>query len=439
MKANRKNLRVQDLASLKVIAQADIAPESGQIIFSLQTVNAKNKKKYSNLWIVSCHRPARQFTYGEHNDIMPRWSCDGKAIAFLSNRKDEKQFQLYTIAVDGGEAKPLTAMKGEFKSFSWSPDSQSLICCFRKKDPEAIAREKDEEKKKLGVVSRHINRVFYKYDGQGYLPKERWHLWQISVGSGKNRQLTSHPVYDEFSPACSPDGKRIVFISNRSKEPDLDPEAVDIFTMPVSGGAMRKLKTPSGPKDLPVFSPDGKYIAYVGCQVKNQWWRNTRLWLMPVQGAAAATNLTRQFDFTISSGTINDVVGVPELSAPIWTARGRQIIFQVSHHGNTVVKALNLADKKITEVISGPGVVASLSMDKAGRQLAYFFSDSENPGEVWVHDMTSGIKRRLTSVNSALLSRVRLGPVEEVWMKRKAAKTLQGWIIFLLRIKTPRF
>ncbi len=78
----------------------------------------------------------------------------------------------------------------------------------RKTDAEALEREKDEQKKKLGVVARHYDRLFYKLDGFGYLPKERLHLWTVRCRTANASQLTDHPVYDEHSPAWSPDGQR---------------------------------------------------------------------------------------------------------------------------------------------------------------------------------------------------------------------------------------
>ena len=170
-------------------------------------------------------------------------------IAFLSNRGDkEKPPQIYLIGMNGGEARPLTQIEGEVSSLSWSPDGKKLLCTVRKTDAEELERRKDEQKKKLGVVARHVERVFYKLDGYGYLPKERTHLWTVDVRTGKTKQLTDHAVYDEYGPAWSPDGKQIAFVSNRSADPDFNPDADDLYVMPAAGGEFRKIETPSGGK-----------------------------------------------------------------------------------------------------------------------------------------------------------------------------------------------
>jgi dipeptidyl aminopeptidase/acylaminoacyl peptidase len=187
MPARRKRtISAEDLYRFQLITDCQISPDGRHVVFCVQRVDRETEKKHTNLWIVptSGGRP-RQFTYGDQVDHQPRWSPDGSEIAFISNRGDKDQPQIYVIPLLGGEARPLTDLKGEFGAFEWSPDGKRLVCQFRKKDPEAIEREQDEDKKKLGVVARHVTRVFYKLDGYGFLPKERWHVWVLDARTGR--------------------------------------------------------------------------------------------------------------------------------------------------------------------------------------------------------------------------------------------------------------
>jgi len=433
MPARKKRcITAEDLYRLQLITDCRISPDGGQVVFCVQRVDKKSEKKYSNLWVVPADRGrARQFTHGDQVDSRPRWSPDGSEIAFISNRGDEKQPQIYLIPFQGGEARPLTSMKGEIGAFEWSPDGKRFVCQFRKKDKEAIEREENEQKKKLGIVSRHVTRVFYKLDGSGFLPQERWHIWTIDARTGKGRQLTDSDVYDELEPRWSLDGKEIVFCSNRSDDPDLDPDAIDLFAIPAAGGDLCKIETPVGPKEKPAFSPDGKWLVYLGQEGRGQWWKNTGLWVVPADGSGEAQNLTEKFDFSVSSWTGNDLPGRPPMMPPTWSKDGDRIYFQVTHHGNTVLKsvALDGNEQSLQTMIGDTGVVGPFSFDQERSKLAYFHANMTDLGQVWVRDVATGHSRKLTHVNENLLRARDLGKIEQVWFEGAAGNDLQGWIL----------
>ena len=431
----KRLITAEDLYAFEQLNNVRISPDGEHVLYTVQRVERKSEKKYTNLWVApTSGGEARQFTYGDQSDSGARWSPDGSQIAFLSNRGDkEKPPQVYLIPFKGGEARRLTEIDGEIGSLQWSPDGKRLLCTVRKLDAEVLERQKDEQKKKLGIVARHYQRVFYKMDGYGYLPKERVHLWVIDARTGKGRQLTDHAIYDEYNPTWSPDGKSIAFVSNRSENPDFTTDRADVYVIPAAGGEFRRIETPVGDKGLPSYSPDGKWIAYLGVEGEGEWYKNNSLWVVPADGSAAARNLTISYDIHIDSGTINDV-GSPEMMPPTWSKDGKRLFFPVLLHGSTVLMSVAADGSDLQTVIGEGGVVGAFTFDKAQRRMAYFYGKMDDPAQVYVRDLESGKDHMLTRHNQALLDSLDLGHIEEVWFKGPDGNDLQGWIL-----KPPAF
>ena len=425
----KRRMEAEDLYRIEIIGECRISPDGSRVAYVQSRVERKTEKKHANLWLVPVTGgQPKQFTQGDQSDSMPRWSPDGTQIAFLSNRKDEKQPQIYLIPTDGGEARRLTDVKGTFQSMDWSPDGKKLLCTFRKKDEEEIEREKDEAKRKLGVVSRHIDRTWFKYDGKGYLPKERTHLWLFDARTGKGRQLTDHAVWDEMTPAWSPDGSQVAFVSNRTPEPDLEPESVDLFVMPAEGGEAVITPTPLGGKSNPVFSPDGRQIAYYARVGKGDWGQNTKLFLVPADGSAPARDLTGKYDVDVSAFTLGDIIS-PAAAPPTWSADGSKLYFQVDRHGRTKLCSVTVDGETFETLVDEPGAVAGVSFDTAAENAACLFGTMADPCQVCAFSTKSGTLRTLTKVNTSLFRKMDLGATEEVWFKGSSGNDVQGWIL----------
>jgi dipeptidyl aminopeptidase/acylaminoacyl peptidase len=428
--AKKRLITAEDLYRFELINDVRLSPDGKNVIYVQKRVDRKTEKKFDNLWVVSTQAgKPHQFTFGDQKDVSPRWSPDGKTIAFLSNRADqEKAPQIHLISFEGGEAHKLTEILGEINSFDWSPDGRKLLCSVRKLDPDELGRQSDEQKKKLGVVNRRYDRFFYKLDGYGYLPHEREHIWTVDVRTGASKQITDHKIFDEKEPALSPDGKWIAFLSNHSEDPDRESEQVDLFVMPSQGGTQKKLNTPVGDKVKLSFSPDGKWIGFVGQAGEHEDYKNYGLWIVPTKGSAPARNLTEAYDLNISPSTINDM-GEPEFISPTWSNDGKTLYFQCAKHGATQLLAVSVDGKKLDAIIDQKAVVCSFSFDEQQTSLAYRIGRIDDPCQIVIMDMPSGKERQLTSLNVSILSKINLGKVEEVWFKSLSGMDLQGWVL----------
>ncbi len=425
-----KTISAQDLYQIQFLSGVRMSPDGKKVIYAQHRVDKKSEKKYSNLWLVDTveGNPA-QFTWGDQVDVAPAWSPDGKSIAFLSNRRNaNRPPQLFVISLTGGEAKPFQDVPAEIGAPVWSPDGKYLLCMVRKIDKEDLEREKDEEKKKLGVVYRHYDRLFYKLDGEGYLPHERWHLWKFDVKTGKGTQLTDHKVYDEQQPSWSPDGKNIVFLSNRTDDPDGNAYRVGVYTVSVNGGEIHEIPTTPGNKTYPRFSPDGKWVAYIGAECEKEEYLNESLFIVPVDGSAKPKNLTDKYDVHVSNWTINDIAN-PDPMGPLWSTDSKRITFPVSYHGSSILQSVDIEGNDLQTVVGEGGVVNSWKVDKQQKTLAYNYGTMSDPAQVIVQDLATGKRKTLTQVNKDIFSKVTLGKVEEVWYKGADKNDLQGWIM----------
>lgn len=428
MAQEKRRIAAEDLYRIQLLNDPQISPDGHQVILSVKRVDRKTNKQYSNLWLFDAEGGGyRQFTYGDQNDRQARWSPDGKLIAFLSDRESNEQSQLYLIPAQGGESRPLTGLKGDFGEFEWSPDGSSILCSFRNLDPDALERSEDKGKKELGVVYRRYTRAGYKLDGAGFLPNEKWHIWTVDVKSGKERQVTKGEDYEELSPRWSPDGKEILFFSNRSDRPDIDYHLSELYALPASGGPFRLIPTPAGLKSSASLSPDGKWVAFLCRLGKGNTWQNTNVWLVPADGSAPAVNLTGKFDIQVGSGTLTDT-GERSVSPPGWSSDGQRLYFQVTRHGKVSLASVTILGKDLVTLVEG-GIVGEFSLDSARERVAYFRGAMSDIGQVSVKHLGNHRSRQLTRFNQSWLRRIDLGQVEEIWYKGRDGNDLQGWIL----------
>jgi dipeptidyl aminopeptidase/acylaminoacyl peptidase len=261
----------------------------------------------------------------------------------------------------------------------------------------------------------------------------------VDARSGKGKQLTEGDTTDEQHPAFSPDGLLLAFISNHAKDPDLAPDRMDLFVMPAaSGETPHKLKTPVGQKMFPAFSPDGKWIAYLGREGEGVEYRNLSLWIVPADGSKAPKNLTAQYDLLCEASIIGDCGG-PEQTTPAWSPDGKFIYFQAALHGSVVLKRISVDGVHLTDVVGEGGAVGAFSFDKSHSRVAYYFGQMHDPGQIHLKELSDPATipaaavtttRHLTRINRSLFEALELAKVEEVWFKGPDGNDLQGWIMF---------
>jgi len=425
----RRPIKAEDLFKLRLPAAVAISPNESLVAYTVERMDKKKNKYYRNIHLLDLKLgKSSQFTHGDQNDGGAVWSPDGSQVAFVSTR--DKKTGVYVMPVAGGAERKLLELEAAIAPLSWTPDGRELILCLRYNDSHFI---KDEKKKKEQPVYRHITRLLYRYDGLGFLPKDTFQVYALNVDDGKLRQITKNKR-DNFSPTVSPDGKWVAYVSNRSKDPDLDSLKYDLIVCPLTGGKERIVPTPAGPVMSAKFSPDGKSIAYIGHDNPDDAWgvTNMHVWKVGFGGRPKARDLTPSFDRMALDQSISDMDDAHEASPIFWSADGKRVYFLSSDCGTTNLFYVPSRGGKPTRVYNGKCHIKDYSLNGRTRTIAMVWADLNNPGTIVTCPAGYGGDKkavRHTDLNRFLRAEVQLGRTRDVWFKSFDGTEVQGWLV----------
>src|SRR5215510_11200309 len=266
----RHPLRLDDLTRFRNVNDPQVSPDGKLVAYVVGTTDAKEDKSNSHIWMVGIDgNNDRQMTFSSESENSPRWSPDGKYLSFTSSRPGKARGnQVWLLDRAGGEAFQLTELKGRLQGYEWSPDAKRLALLIGDPDPEAEPGPSPQP----GATATPrvpkpivIDRYRFKQDGQGYLLSGRHtYIYLFDVATKKLDRLTNGK-WDESSPAWSPDGTRIAFMSNHSDDPDRDSSA-QLYVAEAKSGATEKPLTPAttrAGRSRPEWSPDSKWVAFI--------------------------------------------------------------------------------------------------------------------------------------------------------------------------------
>lgn len=426
------NLTVDDLFNERDVAEPQLSPDGNWIVYSVAQMDAKADETFTHLWMTSFDgkRTLQLTGRARESETAPRFSPDGRTIAFLSDRsdgkdKDDAVVQVWLMDRAGGEARRLTDFKGGVSDLAWSPDGKKLALIVEDEKKQGKDEKKDEdagEKKPKPIV---IDRYYFKEDVTGYLGKQRQHLFVVDVASGKAQRIVPGE-YDEYLPAWSPDGKSIAFVSKRARKdfdrddnwdlylvaakPNSQPRPLTAFPGPDNAPGWGTLNAPSA-SNYPVWSPDGTWIAYIqGGPLKLIEYAVQHLAIVPASGGAPRI-LTASLDRNVMS--------------PVWSADGKTIRFLVEDDRTEWLGQVPAAGGAVTKLLSQRNGIFAASDLRKGRQ-ALLISSPTAPQEIFAFD-GSGL-RQVTHQNTWLKDVALSQPMETSFRNRDGTE-VHGYVV----------
>ncbi|MCX7041372.1 MAG: S9 family peptidase [Gammaproteobacteria bacterium] len=386
-------LALDDMARLVDLSEPGFSPDGEVIVYTASSANTGADLAQSDLWRVGFDGQGRRrlTDTAEVSEWQPRWSPDGRSIAFLSDapadgaKDEEATTQVWLMPATGGKPRRLTHHPSGVDDFGWSPDSKRLVL------------------------------VQFKEDGIGYLDHRRTHLVLLDVASGKSEQLTSG-AHDELLPAWSPDGRWIAYVSKRGADPDRHLN-FDIYLIePRIGASERQLTTFPG-ADLdpywetrPSWSPDNKRIAYL--QGSEDKWIYYAPWQLAV--------------VDVDTGKASLPAPIDRcMSKPQWAPDGKSVYLLIEQSRVTHLSRVELASEMVSELTFGNRFDYDLSVSKGGR-IAVLGGGDLRPYDISV--LAEKGLRTIADHNEFLAAR-QLAPVEAIRFTSSDGLEIEGMLV----------
>jgi dipeptidyl aminopeptidase/acylaminoacyl peptidase len=421
-----RGITPEDYFSFEFISDPNISPDGKLVAYVLTRVDRAQNRRNSSIWMAATDgsRAPWQFTTSPQSSSSPRWSPDGKSLAFLSSRPESSpaatpaagaastgtaeapRTQIYVLSMNGGEAKRITNLKNGVSVFRWSPDGTRFVVVSRMGPGDGRPENKDRSD------VRHYKNTSYKFNDTGWFDDRRTHLWVVEVKSGSAKQITEGDNWNDSDPQWSPDGTRFAFVSNRTGKEYEENRNTDVWVISAEGGKLTKISDHDEADNQPRWSPDGKWIAFTG-ELHDR--DHPKIFLAPATGGAPSTLAANGLD--LIPGGLK------------WSDDAKSLYFETGVKGENHLFRVDLTTKSVAQVTSGARTVRGVDFNWRTKTIVYEANDFKHLDDLYVADLDGRNERKLTNLNEALWKQLQLADVERFTYKSADDWDVDGFLV----------
>ena len=420
--ASTKTITFEDFISFKQVSDPQISPKGDLIAFVVTEMDKEENTNNSDIWMVPSKggEPWR-LTSSPKADSNPRWSPDGKKIAFISARKGSPQ--IWMIDPKGGEAYQLTTISTGAGGVIWSPTGKHLAfvsSVYPDCKNDECNKEKNKKKEESLVKAKIFDQLLFRH-WNSWRDEKRSHLFVIPAEGGKAVDVTpgdfdTPPISlgSSHDFAFSPEGEKICFVRN------IDPELKislgtnnDLFETTAQGGLIEKITENKANDNSPHYSPDGRFIAY-RAMARPGFEADKYSLILYDRKNKKKTNITEKLD-----RSVNEI---------LWSHDSTSLFITFQEKGRISLARISLKNKKIERILEGH-YIGTTCLTPDGRKLVFLKQAINQPADVFSLDLKTKKLNQLTMMNSILLSKLEMSSAEEFWYEGAEGDKVHGFLV----------
>lgn len=407
--AQKQPFTVEEMLKLNRISEPALSPDGKMVAFTVQTIDTDKNSKPRQIWIVPVSGGTPHAITRDGNNDRPRWTPDSKRILFTSTRSGGSQ--VWTMDPDGNDAKQITSIVTEATGHTLSTDAKKIVflssvypeCATAPAFNAACNQEKMDADAKSKVKARTYTSLLYRHWNE-WQSKRRSHLFVMDLDGANLKDLTPGnrdvPPFSLGGPddyAISPESNEVAYVMNAESDLAVSTNS-DIFVVPIGGGEPKRITgTNLGADNSPLYSPDGKYLAYRSQE--RAGYESDRWRLIVLERATGRTReLTEGLDRPVDSMT--------------WSTDSKNVFFVTEDRGRHNLQLVAVGGGSLKTIIPGNSSVDDVQFSKDGKTLVYTEQSGSRPTEIF-RGSSGGTAVALTHLNDGVLNNVELSPLEE--------------------------